>query len=295
MKKTSIVILNWNGFNDTVECLESLKKVKYLNYEVILVDNGSKNDEASLLENRYRNYIKLIKSKENVGFGEGNNIGIKKSLESNSDYVIFLNNDTVVNENFLEELIRIAEIDEKIAIVGAVIYDYFTEKLVFGDGKIDKKLKIIFNPKIDISKEDYHFSEIFSGACFLLKTKYIQEYSLFFDKNLFLYGEEIDFSLKLKKLGLKITIAHKAKVFHKESQSLGKELNYKKIYYNVRNRIYLAKKHLSFKEKLIFYFLFLCSRFIRGLQFLYKKRLDLFKANIDGIIDGFKNRMGKTL
>jgi len=112
--KVSIIILNWNGLKDTIECLESLKKITYPNYEVIVVDNDSKGNDADILEERYKNYIRVIRNKENLGFAGGNNVAIRQVLkEEKSDYILLLNNDTIVEPNFLEELIKIALQDEK--------------------------------------------------------------------------------------------------------------------------------------------------------------------------------------
>ena len=95
--KISIVILNWNGLKYTIECLESLKKSTYPNYEVIVVDNGSKGNDADILEEKYKGYIKLIRNKENLGFPGGSNIAIKQIIaQGESDYVLLLNNDTKI-------------------------------------------------------------------------------------------------------------------------------------------------------------------------------------------------------
>ena len=93
--KVSIIILNWNGLKNTICCLQSLKKITYQNYEVVVVDNGSKNKQADVLEERFKNYIHLIRNEENLGFAGGNNIAIKKVIaERKSEYVLLLNNES---------------------------------------------------------------------------------------------------------------------------------------------------------------------------------------------------------
>ena len=123
--KVSIIILNWNGLEDTIECLESLKKITYPNYEVIVVDNGSKGNDAQMLQERFGDYIHLIQNDRNYGFAEGNNIGIRYALDNSApDYLLLLNNDTVAAPDFLTELIKTAETDANIGIVGPKIYYY---------------------------------------------------------------------------------------------------------------------------------------------------------------------------
>src|SRR3989344_2445038 len=91
--KVSIIILNWNGWKDTIECIDSIKKISYPNYEIIVVDNASRGDDVNILKNKFWDFIRLIKNKENYGFAKGNNIAIKQVLKENkSDYVLLLNN-----------------------------------------------------------------------------------------------------------------------------------------------------------------------------------------------------------
>ena len=108
--KISIVILNWNGFADTIDCLISLSKCTYSNFDVILIDNNSNDESVSIIkkwltETRFQNLI-FIENEENYGFAKGNNIGIDIALKNNSDFILLLNNDTVVESDFLIELLN---------------------------------------------------------------------------------------------------------------------------------------------------------------------------------------------
>ena len=164
----SIIILNWNGWKDTIECLESLYQINYPYFNVILLDNGSEDNSIERIkeytegnfhvESEFFKYSKenkpvkifeyteeeikslegienefysissnkkliLIKNNKNYGFAEGNNIGMRFILNNlNSDYVLLLNNDTVVDTDFLDELVKVAESEEKIGIVGPKVY-----------------------------------------------------------------------------------------------------------------------------------------------------------------------------
>ena len=177
--KVSIIILNWNGWKDTIECLESLYQITYPNYDVIVVDNGSKDSSVKKikeychgqtkvqskffiynpnnkpikiieytgeeveagkgkerkLENAPSNKkLTIIKNEKNYGFAEGNNIGIRYALGKGIDYVLLLNNDTVVDQNFLTELVRVAESEEYSGIIGPKLYFYKNKNRIYSVG-----------------------------------------------------------------------------------------------------------------------------------------------------------------
>ena len=292
--KVSIIILNWNGLKDTIECLDSLKKIIYPNYEVIVVDNGSKGNDANVLEEKYKDYIGIIRNKENLGFAGGNNVGIRRAIKRGADFVLLLNNDTIVEPDFLDELVKIAEKDEKTAIIGSIIFDYYTEKIVFTNAKIDRKLKM--ERKIDYlnSDKDWWESEGVSGASMMLKVEHLLKHSLFLDESLFLYCEESDLCGRTRRNGLKIVMAGRAKVYHKEGKSSGGAISPITVYYILRNRILLANKHLKLNNKIIFWTFFVSARLFRVLEWTIKKRWKLIRITYWAFIDGIKEHAGKT-
>jgi len=293
--KVSIIVLNWNGLKDTIECLESLRKITYPNYEVIIVDNGSSGNDPDVLEERYKDYIKVIRNKENLGFCGGNNIGIKEAIKRSAEYILLLNNDTVIEPNFLDELVRVALKDNKIAIVGSVIADYYTKKIVFTNAKIDRKLKM--ESRIDYLNlnKDWWETEGVSGASMIISVEHLLKHSLFLDEDLFLYCDEMDLCIRAKRGGLKVVIASNSKVYHKEGRSHGGEIKLKPIpvYYVLRNRILLAKKLLNWKNRIIFWLLFMPSRLFRCLNWLLEGRLDLIKISLLAFWDGVKGNRGR--
>lgn len=292
--KVSIIILNWNGLKDTIECLESLKKITYPNYEVIVVDNGSEGDDTDVLEEEYKDYIKIIRNKENLGFTGGNNVGIRQAIEDKSEYVLLLNNDTIVEPNFLDELVKTASQDKKIAIVGSVIANYYTKKTVFTNSKIDRKLKAEIKLDYLNSTDDWWETERIHGASMMIKIVPLLKYSLFLNEDLFLYCDEIDLGIRAKRQGFKIAIAGKSKVYHKEGYFSGRILNPTHVYYTTRNRILLAKKLLNQKEKIIFWLLFLPSRMVRILEWLSRGKWKLIKVSYFAFLDGVRGSGGKT-
>jgi GT2 family glycosyltransferase len=341
--QVAIICLNWNGWEDTIECLESIFRISYPNYQVVVLDNGSTDDSwekikkwaegkqeiyvdhknplyyfshppvpkkihyveylirTSIKEEKpFKNFLGsniypliLIKTDNNLGFAGGNNLGMKVAIENMVEYVLLLNNDTIVEPSFLDELVRVALLDDRIAVVGSVIVDYYTQKIVFTNSKIDKKLKAAIRLDHLNSSEDWWKTDRVSGASLLIRVDSLLKYSLFLDEDLFLYCEELDLCLKAKKVGLKIVMAGKSKVYHKESASLGGPLNPIAIYYNIRNRILLAKKLLNFKQKFIFGVLFLLARLLRCFEWIIKRQWVLIKITFIAFKDGIKGKVGE--
>ena len=116
-----LLILNWNGKEDTADCIESLKHLNYSNFEIFVIDNRSSDNSVEYLEKRYPN-ITIIKNETNFGFAEGNNIGIRRAMDAGADYVLLLNNDTVVDPHFLEELVESVEQHSTIGFAGPKVY-----------------------------------------------------------------------------------------------------------------------------------------------------------------------------
>ncbi len=258
--KVAIIILNWNGLNDTIECLESLKKITYPNYEVIVVDNGSENNEGTILQAKYGNFIEVIKNKENRGFAEGNNIGIKKALEKGVDYILLLNNDTVVSADFLNILVDYAEKHKNLGSVGPKILYYNLDKIWFNGGKLwwwlgfAKHLeKLKANEKSSI-----RFPlgvDFITGCCILIKKEVLERVGLL-DPIYFINFEDVDWCFRAMKMGYKNVVIPQAVIWHKVSASLGKRGSQKigklGAYYYARNAIIFAKKNLSGFKKFVF-------------------------------------------
>src|SRR3989338_5520706 len=107
-RKISIIILNWNGLKDTLACLETVFKIDYPNFDVAVVDNASSDGSASVVKERFPQ-AHFIQNKENLGFAEGNNVGMRVALENGADYIFILNNDTVVDKDILNAFVRAAD------------------------------------------------------------------------------------------------------------------------------------------------------------------------------------------
>ena len=260
MPKVFIIIINFNGWPDTRECLASLEKLDYDNFEVVLIDNGSRdgNRQSAIGSQQFK--IRFIQNKENLGFAAGNNQGIKIALEQNTDYVLFLNNDTTVKPDFLTKLVEAAQSDKKIGIVGSVIYHYGEpEKIQFAGGKVNwlrtrgEHLTVINAPQPPLKLKpvphlmreggvgELYPVDYITGCSLLAKREVIEKIG-FLNEDYFLYYEDVDWCLRAQKAGFDCVLASEAKIYHKQSSSAG-EFSYPDIYYHTRNGLICGWRH----------------------------------------------------
>jgi len=338
--KVSIIILNWNSWKDTIECLESLYQITYPNYDVIVVDNGSEDESIEELREyckgnievkskfftylnknkpiNLREYTKkqieinspsiikkegdispnkkmiLIKNDKNFGFAEGNNIAIIYALNNlNTDYILLLNNDTVVDKRFLEELIKVAESETNIGIVGPKTYfyhqpnklqliwnriDYIRGKIIlFGAGEIDQG-------QFDKIKE----TDYTPGSCILIKQEVLKKIGLL-DFRYYLYWEETEYCTRSKRNGYRDIYCPKAKIWHKVSQSTNK-ISGLTTYYSTRNRFWFMKKYATNTQYLLFILYFFTYEFwfLIIIYIIHQRNKTTFISFIKGVIDGIK-------
>lgn len=244
MKQAVIIIVNWNGAAYLPECLASIKKQTNQNYQIVLVDNASTDKSVEYVLNAYSE-VHVIRNHANLGFAEGNNIGMCYALENNFDYIVLLNQDTVVDEKWLAELISVAENNEKVGAAQSLIMLYNDQNRINSAGNIthylgfgycgcyQKTLMSCPTPVNDKMEICYA-----SGASVLFTAKALKDVGLF-DEDLYLYHEDTDLSLRLRERGYKIILAKFSIVYHKYefSRSIAK------YYYMERNRLILVFLH----------------------------------------------------
>lgn len=296
-KKVYIIVLNWNGKEDTLECLKSLEKISYSNYKIVVVDNGSEDDSVSEIKKQFSE-VKIIENKKNLGFAGGNNVGMKYAINGGADYVLLINNDTTVEENFLSELVKTGESDEKIGILGSKIYFYSDpNRIWFAGGKVNWLknkgthigLDQIDNGQYDKIKE----TDYLTGCCLLIKREVIEKIGVLAE-DYFLYYEDTDFSLRTKNVGYRSIYVPKSKIYHKISRST-KPGSSSYIYYHARNGLVMAKRTGSLLNKIVLYpyCVYLFLKQIIKILFIPKKR-DWAFAVLRGERDFLLGRMGKA-
>jgi len=293
--KVVIVVLNWNGKRVTVECLESLKQIDYSNYEILLVDNGSTDGSQECFRTRYPEIV-LLENEANLGFAEGNNVGIRRAIDWHADYVLLLNNDTSVHKGFLSELVRVAQSDSRIGFVGPKIYydDCHGQRdvIAFAGGRfnlwIGKARNIGDGEKDRGQYDDIKEVSYVQGACLLAKREVVQRIGLL-DSTLFAYWEETDWCMRGCRAGYSSVFVPNAKIWHKVAASNG---GVRSTYYLTRNLFRFTKKHATGKQYLFFlgYFFFV-QFWISTCKIVGRmKSSRLFLCFLKGIRDGISMR-----
>ena len=237
----SIIVLNYNAGELLLNCIDSLKKSTYQNIEILVVDNISSDDSHTKCKKQFPD-IKLIQNRKNLGYCGGNNVGIK---EAKGEFIVILNPDTIVEENWLDEMFnafnefgdglyqpKIISLNESdiIQSTGNMIH-------VFGFGFARDKGKKIIEKKEEIEKIGYA-----SGTCLFTTKKVLEKVGLL-DEFLFLYHDDLDLGWRAAQIGINSYYVPKSKIFHAESYSL--KWSAKKFYWLERNRKYCLKTHYS--------------------------------------------------
>ena len=278
----SVITVNYNGLKDTCALIESIPFNE--NLEVIVVDNASLQDEASLIQKRYPQ-VKIIRSEKNLGFAGGNNLGIQ---ESDGKYLFLVNNDTVFEDFNVQTLIDRLESSPQIGMICPKIRFTWGNKPIQYAGYTPLSRITVRNRSIGFGEEDHrqydiaHPTPYAHGAAMLVKRAIIEKVG-YMPEDYFLYYEELDWSMMLKRAGYEIWYDPSCTIYHKESQSTGQDSPLR-TYYITRNRLLLVKRNWHGIYKYLAYIYLTCLVAPRDiLKYLIKGRLDLSKATCQGI------------
>ena len=313
--KIFILILNWNGKSDTVECLSSLEKINYTNYEVLIIDNASKDNSVSLISRKFPKHT-ILRNKKNLGFAEGNNVGIRYAIKHGADFVLLLNNDTIVDPELLQSFVKTIGEKPDAGILGAKILHYNQKEKLnhFGGMWNPQSCKFEENAKNEKDGPEYETIQkvdYVCGCAFFLSREVIQKIGLL-EAGFFLLWEETDYCARARKEGFQVYICGRSRVWHKISASFtgGRPHTH---YYWWRNRLYWIKRNLTKQEKkkasrILRKEIFKNYKYsmLKGLQFYLLRRFHkeewikkhrnkylLYKAACQGIWDFRRNHMGE--
>ena len=275
----SIITVNYNESGVTLELLESIRKLSYPNIEVIVVDNASPNDNPDIIKEGFPE-VNLIKSAKNLGFAGGNNLGVK---QAKGDYLLFINNDTIVPEGFIEPLVETLEDNPEIGMVSPKIKFHWDSTLIQYAGYTAMNKWTIRNSSIGYHQKDNgdfdeaRETESIHGAAMMVPKKVVEEVGMM-TEIYFLYYEEHDWAEMIKRAGYKIYYQPKSFILHKESVSTGK-FSPLKTYYISRNRILFARRNFKTLELLVS-LLFQCLVSIpkNSVKHLIRREFEHFKA-----------------
>lgn len=238
VSKIGIVLLNWNGWKDTCTCLDSLRRLHTVDFEVVVVDNASTDGSASKIRKQYPEAT-LFEASRNLGFAGGCNIGIRHLLDRHFDFVWLLNNDTSVESGALSALIHKATCNPKMGAIGSVIYsaDHKKRLEAWGGGYIDLWLGRSRHFLRPVPDESLQF---ITGASMLIRKEAIEDVGML-DERFFMYWEDADFCFRLHKAGWKLGAAGESRIWHKGSASVGKESARLDRYFNASARRFFQK------------------------------------------------------
>lgn len=282
----SLITINYNGLKDTCELIESLP-LGNQSMEVIVVDNASKEDEASILEKRYPN-IKVIRSNKNLGFAGGNNLGIKAAR---GKYLFFINNDTLLSHqpSAIDSLISRLESDEKIGMVCPKIRFSWDNNPIQFAGYTPLSRFTMRNRSIGFGETDKgqydtpHPTPYAHGAAMMVKREALEKVGIM-PECYFLYYEELDWSMMFTRAGYSIWYEPACTIYHKESQATGQNSPLK-VYYLTRNRLLFVKRNKKRYAKYITYAYLICMVAPRDIiKYTLKGEFKLVLSVIKGLI-----------
>ncbi|HWP83091.1 MAG TPA: glycosyltransferase family 2 protein [Bacteroidota bacterium] len=293
------VVLNWNRFEETKECVWSLLKTTYTSLEVLIVDNGSTDGSAEKLRETFRQLI-LLERATNGGYAAGNNTGIRYALEHEADYVLILNNDTTVEPNFLQPMVDAAEADPAIGIVTCKAYLQSNPTQVYGTGG---RVSLLLCSGVPLKRGlvDRECEIEYTSGCILLVRRRVFEEIGLFDERFFMYFEDVEFSLRANKR-FRLFYTPQGVIYHKSGAG-DSWIRYTPtyLYYSARNR-FLAFRHMPFPFKV---YLFIYSA-LNGIGktaailwsgISHSSTHDVatrIKALWNGFLDGIAGRSGKV-
>ena len=279
--KVSVITVNWNNFNDSAECLESLRKTTHPNFEVIVVDNGSGGDDVSLLKQRFGDSIRLIVNDKNSGFAGGCNIGIKDALARGADYVVLLNNDTVVAPDFIEGLVRVAQSDERVGIAGGKVFCYELPELIWFAGGIINyrtgRTPIRGSGEADKGQFDEIVRVDWISGCFMFISRDVLQAVGMLDERFFFGWEDVDLCVRAARKGFKVLFVPESRIWHKgfgidkRDRLMGMP-----VYYATRGQFLFMEKHFA-KPQLAVAWLYFVVTF-PGCVWVYSRILHQWKV-----------------
>lgn len=292
MPKVGIVISNYNGWEDTLVCLESLRQQIFTDFEIILIDDCSTNDSVARLQEKLPANAVFLPQEQNVGFAAANNIGMRRALADGCEFALLLNNDTATAPDFLEKLLD--ETPEGAVSCPKMLFMTPPDEIWFAGGELDPatgKVRHLGGH----AKDGPAFSEkkqvSFITFCCVLLPRAVIERVGYLDETLFMYCEDVDYCIRLAQAGVPMWYLPDAVIHHKAGGSAGGMLS---VYYITRNTLYLTCKGKSrayARRKTVLPLLTGAARY--SLTKLLGRRKGRSYGAYRGALDFWRGRMGR--
>jgi len=243
--KVAIIILNWNGKEDTLECVDSLRRLEYQNYEIVVVDQNSRDGSQQAIASTFPE-VALIRNEENLGFAEGNSVGIRYALTAGAEYIVLLNNDTVVEPGFLKSFLDAARAAPDFDIFGPKIMFYRAPQYIWAAGScIDWKEGICTQrgySEVDHGQYDTPAEVNALSGCTMMIHRTVFDKIGLLDPRFYLYYEETDWCVRATRAGFRILYVPDVVVRHKVSATIGATAP-AIVFYMVRNQLLFIAKN----------------------------------------------------
>jgi GT2 family glycosyltransferase len=290
----AIIVLSWNGIEDTLACLSALQSRDYSDSHVTLVDNGSANDVVAQIRERFPS-IHILENDTNLGFAEGNNRGIRHALAQNADYLFLLNNDTVVTADVVSKLVWAAQHEPRIGMLCPTIVSFFDPTKSYVGARVFWRAGI----GVEIERSPKDLPEVLDtdyapGCAVFVKSQVVREVGLF-DPAYFAYFEDVDWSLRCRSAGYRVVVVPQAVIYHKGTMDHAGGKSIVAPYMFWRNRFLFMQQHGHWYHWLSFlkdYFRQLLLRFETATQ---KGDILTADAMLDGCWAGLSRRFGDRL
>ena len=305
--KVAVLVLNWNGWADTIECVEAVRASHYANFHIVVVDNHSDDDSVARIKAACP-YVDVLETGANLGYAGGNNIGFAYAATLNADYVFVLNNDVVVAPCCLHSLVEAGEQNAKTGIIGSFVFAYdfkdapdTGETFLYAGIHASNRLNVphmanyyredvlgVLGSDVPVPVDSAH------GCAFAIKRQVLAAVKGF-DSSFFAIHEEVDFCMRAREAGWNVVSAPLAHVYHKVGASFGKQ-SANRVYYDVRNRVrYFSNRAQAHGKRLPtqFWARYLVSGAGRVVKSLLRGKRDVAEAVLQGTLDGMRSISGK--
>lgn len=297
--KLAVILVNYNGKQYNEACIESLLKQRGgFETKIVIVDNASQDDSMQIIKKRFGEdlWIETLFLDDNYGFSYANNVGIRRAMEWEADYVLLLNNDTEVEEDLFSELLACADRHPNSMIAPKIYYSDHRNVIWSAGGAVSpfiRKVRHIGLNQEDKGQFDRECQIGFATGCCLLLPREVIERAGFLDERFFLYYEDTEYSFRLRKMGIEIWYCPLARLYHKVGASSKGAESPLCAYYIARNWLLCSREHLGagYPMFAVYYAL---NRTVCCLLWLFRGKKELVRATCRGIADYQSKHFGKS-
>ncbi|MBU0508546.1 glycosyltransferase family 2 protein [bacterium] len=245
--QTAVIVLNWNGLADTRECLASLFRITGASFRAYVVDNGSTDGSAEVLQSEFGERITLIANPENLLYAGGNNVGIRRALADGCAHLLLLNNDTIVDERLLAELVAASKRWDSAVLCPKIYFASPPNMLWYAGGRLNlKRALFVHRGHCELDRGQYDTEEPTGWAtgCALFAPRQVFENVGLLDESLGLYNEDVDFCLRARTQGYATAYVPSGVVWHKVSASVGGVRSLRKLRLKWTSLLRMLRRHI---------------------------------------------------